>query len=101
MLQGTFRWHTAPMPRLVVIVTEDPLGEVLGGAAIRAYEIARALTNGADVTLAGPGTEPPGLAPARHVAFSLGDPRPLRELFNAADVVIMRPPNPLVGAWLR
>lgn len=74
---------------------------MLGGAAIRAYEIARSLGDVADVTLAGPGREPPGLAPARHVPFELGDPRLLRRLFREADVVIMRPPNPVVGAWLR
>jgi glycosyltransferase involved in cell wall biosynthesis len=85
----------------VLVVTEDRLGEMLGGAAIRAYEIARSLRDLADVTLAGPGTEPPGLAPARHVPFELGDPSPLRGLFRDADVVIMRPPNPVVGAWLR
>ena len=50
-------------------MTEDRLGEMLGGAAIRAYEIARSLTDVADVTLAAPGTEPPGLAPVRHVPF--------------------------------
>ncbi len=66
------------MPRSVLVVTEDRVGEMLGGAAIRAYEIARALTDVADVTLAAPGTEPPGLAPARHVPYDLEDPRPLR-----------------------
>ena len=85
----------------VLIVTEDRLGEMLGGAAIRAYEMARSLTDVAEVTLAGPGTEPPGLAPALHVPFEPSDPRPLRELFANADVVIMRPPNPVVRAWLR
>ena len=85
----------------VLIVTEDPLGEKLGGAAIRAYEIARSLTDVADVTLAGPGTEPPGLAPARHVPFEQDDPSPLRDLFKEADVVVMRPPNPVVRSWVR
>jgi glycosyltransferase involved in cell wall biosynthesis len=74
---------------------------MLGGAAIRAYEIARALSDIADVTLAAPGTEPAGLRPAVHVPFEVGDPRPLRELFAAADVVILRPPNPVVASWLR
>jgi glycosyltransferase involved in cell wall biosynthesis len=89
------------MARRVVIVTEDPVGEMLGGAAIRAYEMARSLSDVAAVTLAAPGTEPAGLAPARHVPFALDDPRPLRALFDDADVVIMRPPNPLVAGWLR
>ena len=89
------------MPRSVLVVTEDRVGEMLGGAAIRAYEMARALTDVADVTLAAPGTEPARLAPARHMSYELEDPRPLRELFREADVVIMRPPNPLVAGWLR
>ncbi len=77
------------------------MGEMLGGAAIRAYEIARALTDVAEVTLAAPGTAPSGLARARYFPFALDDPRPLRDLFNATDVVIMRPPNPVVAGWLR
>src|SRR2546421_1363969 len=89
------------MARRVLIVTEDPVGEAFGGAALRAYEIARGLADTAHVTLAAPGTEPPGLAPARYAPFTLDDPRPLRGLFDAADVVIMRPPNPLVAGWLR
>src|SRR5919107_5075228 len=89
------------MPPSVLVVTDDRLGEMLGGAAIRAYEIARSITDVADVTLAGPGSAPSGLAPARHVPFEPGDPRPLRGLFKDADVVIMRPPNPVVAGWLR
>jgi glycosyltransferase involved in cell wall biosynthesis len=89
------------MPASVLVVTEDRVGKMLGGAAIRAYEIARSLTDVADVTLAAPGIEPSGLAPARHVPFEPDDPSPLRGLFQDADVVIMRPPNPVVGSWLR
>jgi glycosyltransferase involved in cell wall biosynthesis len=89
------------MPRRVLVVTEDPVGEMLGGAAIRAYEIARSLVDVADVTLAAPGTAPSGLAPAAHVPYELGDPSPLRSLFEDADVVVMRPPNPQVAGWLR
>jgi glycosyltransferase involved in cell wall biosynthesis len=89
------------MPRSVLVVTEDRVGEMLGGAAIRAYEIARALTDVADLTLAAPGTEPARLAPARHVPYELEDPGPLRDLFREAQVVIMRPPNPQVAGWLR
>jgi glycosyltransferase involved in cell wall biosynthesis len=89
------------MPRSVLVVTEDRVGEMLGGAAIRAYEIARSLSHLADVTLAAPGTGPSGLAPAVHFPYELEDPGPLRALLHDADVVIMRPPNPLVAGWLR
>ena len=85
----------------VLVVTEDAVGEVLGGAAIRSYEIARALTTVADVTLAAPGVEPAGLSPARHVAYEVADARPLRALFREADVVITRPTGPLVASSLR
>jgi glycosyltransferase involved in cell wall biosynthesis len=88
------------MPRRVLVVTEDPLGEMLGGAAIRAFEMARSLTDVAEVTLAAPGSEPPGLAPVKHIPFELEDPRALRPLVREADVVIMRPPNPVVAGWL-
>ena len=89
------------MSASVLVVTEDRVGKMLGGAAIRAYEIARSLTDVGDVTLAAPGSEPSGLAPARHVPFELDDPGPLRGLIEEADVVIMRPPNPVVASWLR
>jgi glycosyltransferase involved in cell wall biosynthesis len=85
----------------VLVVTEDRLGEVLGGAAIRAFEMARALSEVADVSLVGPGSEPPGLAPVRHVPFEIERPRALHGLFREADVVVMRPPNPVVSSWLR
>jgi glycosyltransferase involved in cell wall biosynthesis len=85
----------------VLIVTDDPVGPVLGGAAIRACEMARALNDVADVTLAAPGLTPTGLEGVTHVPFRLDDPRPLRALFGAADVVVMRPGSPVVAGWLR
>ena len=90
------------MPASVLVVTEDRVGEMLGGAAIRAYEIARSLADVADVTLAAPGSEPPGLRPARHVPFELDDPRPLRGLFERGrrgDHAAR--PTPWSRAWLR
>src|SRR5215203_1620577 len=94
-------WQTAAVPRRVLIVTEDPVGAVLGGAAIRACEMARALSDVAEVTLAAPGTAPPGLERVAHVPFALDDPRPLRALFRAADVVVMRPGSAVIAGWLR
>src|SRR5215211_7564133 len=89
------------MPRRVLIVTEDRVGDVMGGAAIRAYEIARSLTDLAEVTLAAPGSQPPGLDPARHVPFDVGNPGALRQILPGADVVITRPTAPLMTSWLR
>src|SRR5688572_13949275 len=73
----------------------------MGGAAIRACELARALTDVADVTLAAPATAPPSLDGVVHVPFEVGDPRPLRGLIRDADVVVSRPPGPVVSRWLR
>jgi glycosyltransferase involved in cell wall biosynthesis len=87
--------------RRVLIITEDPVGELLGGAAIRALELARSLTDLAEVTLAAPGTEPAGLDGVRHVPYVPARPAPLRKLIAAADVVVTRPAAPLVAAWLR
>jgi glycosyltransferase involved in cell wall biosynthesis len=87
--------------RRVLILTEDPVGEVLGGAAIRAFELGRALTDVADVTLAAPGTAPAGLAGVRHVPFTVARPAPLRALIRNSDVVVTRPTGPLVAGWLR
>lgn len=89
------------MLRRVLIVTEDPVGAVMGGAAIRACEFARALTGSADVTLAAPGTAPSALDGVAHVPFEAGDPRPLRGLIDDADVVVTRPASPVVSGWLR
>lgn len=77
------------------------MGAVLGGAAIRAYEMARALADIADVTLAAPGTAPPALGTVAHVPFELDDPGPLRALVRDADVIITRPTGPVMAGWLR
>ena len=53
------------------------------------------------MTLAGPGTSRLGWLRPGTCPFDLEDPRPLRQLFRDADVVIMRPPNPVVAGWLR
>ena len=94
-------WHTAAMPRSVLIVTEDRVGEMLGGAAIRALRD-RALAHRRgrrDARRARHRAARPSAGAAR--AVRAGDPRPLRGLFRDADVVIMRPPNPVVAGWLR
>ena len=70
----------------------------MGGAAIRAYEMARALTTTASVTLIAPGVQPPELDGVRHVAL---EPRASREIdlvLDDADVVVLRPANPVLSA---
>jgi hypothetical protein len=72
----------------------------MGGNAIRAYELARALAATADVVLAAPaaGAPPPGVT---HVPFHRDEPRGLRRHLQGVDVVLALPQNPVVSAVLR
>ena len=89
-----------PRPR-VLVISASPIGEVMSGPAIRAYEFARALEPHAKVTLAATeGSGPPDGSLAT-VVFRQQDPRPLRPQIAAADAVISQPPWPLVASWAR
>jgi glycosyltransferase involved in cell wall biosynthesis len=85
----------------VLFLTSDPVGSEMGGNAIRAYELARALGRHARAVLAAPtsgGTPPPGVTmepidPAR--------PEALRPLIEAADVIVTQPQGAVVTSWLR
>lgn len=78
----------------VVVLSQDRVGERMGGNAIRATELARAL----GATLAAPG-EPPG--GVEHVPFDLRRPRASRALLRAADAIVTVPQSPTVTAELR
>lgn len=83
----------------VLVVSQDPVGEEMGGNAIRAVELARALVPHADVTLAAPGNATQyGL---RHVLFAAHDPRELTVYLRKADVVVSTPQSPVIAAALR
>lgn len=71
----------------------------MGGNAIRAVELARALSAHADVTLAAP--DGPGGGGPAHVPLDTMDPRSLRPHLAAADVVLSTPQSPLMAAELR
>jgi len=88
------------MTTRVLVISEDPVGSEMGGNAIRAYELARALGEHAAVTLASPlagGTA----AGVDQVAFDRDDPRALRAHLRGVDVVVTLPQNPVVSAQLR
>jgi glycosyltransferase involved in cell wall biosynthesis len=72
----------------------------MGGNAIRAYEIARALGAHADVELLAPpaGGEVAGVV---HVPAAREDLPELRARLRGADMVLALPPNPVVAAELR
>ena len=84
-------------PRLLVL-SQEPVGERMAGAAIRAVELARAASAVADVTIAAPGGE---LADLPVVAFHPHDAHTLRAPLATADVVYGVPQWPLVMRALR
>jgi glycosyltransferase involved in cell wall biosynthesis len=83
----------------IVVVTGDPTGPELGGNAMRATELARALGAHGDVLLTAPGSAPP--APVAHAAWDPRTPRTLRPLLAGADAVVSTPQSPEATAELR
>jgi glycosyltransferase involved in cell wall biosynthesis len=85
----------------VLLVCADPVGEEMAGLGIRCWELARALSERASVTLAHGGREESEREGVRTVAFRPHAPGALRPLIAAADTVIAHPQWPLVDRWLR
>ena len=83
----------------VVVVSRDPTGPELGGNAMRATELARALAAQGEVLLAAPGSAPP--APVAHAVWDPDAPRTLRALLAGADAVVSTPQSPEATAELR
>jgi glycosyltransferase involved in cell wall biosynthesis len=87
--------------RNVLFLSSAPVGGQMIGPAIRAYEMARALAGEHDVTLAAvQGSEPAPPLDVPHVPFNPADPRSLRPLVDAADVIVGQPQWPVVARWL-
>jgi glycosyltransferase involved in cell wall biosynthesis len=85
----------------VLFVCADPVGEEMAGLGIRCWELARALSDRASVTVAHGGTEEGEREGVRTVAFRAHAPHALRALIAGADTVIAHPQWPLVDRWLR
>lgn len=79
------------MPRCLV-VTDDPVGERMGGKALRATALAGVLGHHGPTALAAPGGE---------MDWSLRDVRALRAAVRGADVVVATPMGPVAHAALR
>lgn len=89
-----------PRPR-VLFVSADPVGETMAGLGIRCFELARALSPVASVTVAHGGEEQGEHRGVRLLPFRPHAPRALRAPVAHADVVVAHPQWPLVGRWLR
>jgi glycosyltransferase involved in cell wall biosynthesis len=83
----------------LLILTRDPMSDRLGGNAIRAIELARALTPDHDVTLAGPGSDPGIGVP--HVVWDPARPATIAAAAGAADSILTAPQDPATHALLR
>jgi hypothetical protein len=85
----------------VLFICADTVGEQMAGLGIRCWELARALSEVASVTVAHGGEEEGEREGVRMVAFRPHAPGPLRPLIAAADTVVAHPQWPLVDRWLR
>jgi glycosyltransferase involved in cell wall biosynthesis len=74
----------------------------MGGNAIRALELARAVASHATVTLAAPGRLPKLAGGSmHHLPWDLADPRALRPAIAAADAIVLTPQSARVRSWAR
>src|ERR1019366_4433640 len=85
----------------VLFICADPVGEQMAGLGIRCWELARALSAHAAVTVAHGGNEQGEREGVRTIAFRPHAPDALKEPIARADVVIAHPQWPLVDRWLR
>jgi glycosyltransferase involved in cell wall biosynthesis len=85
----------------VLFICADPVGDEMAGLGIRCWELARALSGAARVTIAHGGSEERERDGVRTVAFRPHAPAALRALIAQADTVVAHPQWPLVDRWLR
>lgn len=84
----------------MLFISNDAVGDAMGGNAIRATELARVVARRADVTLAAPSGPGAAAIGVPHVPFDPQRPARLRELIAAADIVVTPPQSAQVAAWL-
>ncbi|HXN38031.1 MAG TPA: hypothetical protein VN892_08325, partial [Solirubrobacteraceae bacterium] len=84
----------------VLFICADPVGDEMAGLGIRCWELARALSGAARVTIAHGGSEERERDGVRTVAFRPHAPAALRALIAQADTVVAHPQWPLVDRWL-
>ncbi len=82
----------------MLLIANDPIGESMGGNAIRAAELSGALAPHADVTLAAPGEGT--VEGTRRVRFDPADPAALRAPIDAADMIVSPPHGAVIARWL-
>ncbi|MEA2283571.1 MAG: hypothetical protein QOK21_4178 [Solirubrobacteraceae bacterium] len=87
-------------PGRVLVIAPEAVGAAMGGAAIRAAEVAAALAAHAPVTLAAPPGGDRAPTAVERLDWAPADPRPLRGAIAAAGTVVCQPQWPVVQRWL-
>jgi glycosyltransferase involved in cell wall biosynthesis len=90
-----------PVRPNVLFVCADPVGDEMAGLGIRCWELARALSAHANVTVAHGGGEEGEREGIRTIAFQPHAPDALRGPLAKADTIVAHPQWPLVDRWLR
>jgi glycosyltransferase involved in cell wall biosynthesis len=85
----------------VLFICADPVGDEMAGLGIRCWELARALSAHAAVTVAHGGTNEGQRDGVRMVAYRPHSPGAAAPLIATADAVVTHPQWPLVDRWLR
>jgi len=85
----------------VLLISADPVGERMAGLAIRYSELARTLSDHAQVTLAHGGKNDGCEETVRLLPFRPHAPAALRDEIARADMVLAHPQWPLLTRWLR
>jgi glycosyltransferase involved in cell wall biosynthesis len=89
------------LPPQLLFICADAIGEQMAGLGIRCWELARALSSQASVTVAHGGEEEGEREGVRLIAFKAHAPAALRAPISAADAIVTHPQWPLVNRWLR
>jgi glycosyltransferase involved in cell wall biosynthesis len=93
-------WQQPQRRPRVLFISADPIGEQMAGLGIRYWELARAIGERAQVTVAHGGEEQLG-AGVETVLFDPHRPGALRAAIDRADVIVTHPQWPIVTRWLR
>src|SRR2546423_701466 len=82
----------------VLVISMGPVGGEMAGSGIRAYELARALSEHAEVTLAAIEAEGEPVADLPVVYYEMRNPQALRGPIAAADALVPQPQSRPLGA---
>jgi glycosyltransferase involved in cell wall biosynthesis len=97
---GDRQTDSAAQPR-VLLISADPVGKRMAGLGIRYWELGRALSPYARVTVAHGGTEEGENDGVRTIAYRPHAPAALRPHIARADTIVTHPQWPLLTRWLR